>query len=401
MQVYRYRAFSKQGDILQGTLLALSVQEVSARLQRRELELISCHKAWIEKIAFLYSPRHQEQELLSFCFYLRYFLEAGFSLNYALQTMQGTFRGFFQGVIGAILEDIQRGSLFSQALQKQAPFMGPVLINLITTGEKSGRMCDALGLMIQNLHDQHEVRKSLGKALRYPITLFCLLGCVLGVLFATLVPSFITFFQSTQFSPTWETKLLISLYRERWFWGGLFLGCLGMIGVLTVLSKNSHIQYKTHQFINSIPYVGGFWLKLNLRPFLQTWVLLLQAKTDILEALKIASYSLESAYLKQKLEHLIQDIQHGQNLSKAFQRTHLLPDFFIRMVQLGEETGKLAQSMEQLNHLYKQELEEKLEKYIAAIEPLLLGGVGLILIWLISALFMPLYENLSCLQEVM
>ncbi|MGL5719616.1 MAG: type II secretion system F family protein, partial [Alphaproteobacteria bacterium] len=121
---------------------------------------------------------------------------------------------------------------------------------------------------------------------------------------------------------------------------------------------------------------------------------------DLLQSLKLSKSTLFSPYLRSKVEQVIDDIRQGQKLSQALERALLFPAFLIRMVQLGEETSQLQESLQQLSAMYAKETEDKLDILILGIEPGLLVTLGLLMMWFITALFLPLYENLPLLQEV-
>ncbi|MGL4426559.1 MAG: type II secretion system F family protein [Alphaproteobacteria bacterium] len=400
MNVYCYRAFNKQGNVLKGTIFAPSANDFLLKLQEKGLELISWHESWFKKNFTTRSPKHQHQDLVSFCSYLYYFLKAGLSISHALNEMQSVFHGFFQSIIVNLLHDIQQGALFSQALQKQAPFMGPVLISLVIAGEKSGNLETVLQTMIQILHQQNSTRKRLEKAFRYPLLLAAVLGCVFVTLFFYLVPPFIDFFEACHFVPSWETKLLISFYEDRSFWATVFGGLCGIGVGLFFFSKKTSVRLKLHRLLVKIPGMGPLWLKMQLRPFLDLLTLLLGSQIDLLQSLKLSKSTLFSPYLRSKVEQVIDDIRQGQKLSQALERALLFPAFLIRMVQLGEETSQLQESLQQLSVMYAKETEDKLDILILGIEPGLLITLGLLMMWLITALFLPLYENLPLLQEV-
>lgn len=400
MNVYCYRAFNKQGNVLKGTIFAPSVNDFLLKLQEKGLELISWHESWFKKNFFARSPKYQHQELISFCSYLYYFLKAGLSLSHALDEMQSVFHGFFQSIIVNLLHDIQQGSLFSQALQKQAPFMGPVLISLVIAGEKSGNLETVLQTMIQTLHQQHNTRKRLEKVYRYPLLLAGVLVCVFITLFFYLVPPFIDFFEACHFVPSWETKLLISFYEERSFWGAIFGILMGSGAGLFFFSKKNSVRLRLHRLWLRFPGISSLWLKMQLRPFLDLLTLLLDSQIDLLQSLQLSKSALFSPYLRSKVDLVIDDIRQGQKLSQVLERALLFPAFLIRMVQLGEETGQLRESLQQLSTMYAKETEDKLNLLILGIEPGLLIVLGLLMMWLVTALFMPLYENLPLLQEV-
>ncbi|MGL5784776.1 MAG: type II secretion system F family protein [Alphaproteobacteria bacterium] len=399
MNVYCYRAFNKQGNVLKGTIFAPSSSDFLLKLQEKGLELISWHESWFKKKCLARSPKHQHQDLISFCSYLYYFLKAGLSLSHALNEMQSVFQGFFQNIIVNLLQDIQQGSLFSEALQKQAPFMGPVLISLVVAGERSGNLETVLQTMIQILHQQHNRRKRLEKAFRYPLILAAVLLCAFGTLFFYLVPPFIDFFETCHFATSWETKLLISFYEDRSLWTTVLGALVGSGFSLFFFSKKAAVQLRLHRLLLKFPGVGALWLKVQLRPFLDLLTLLLGSQIDLLQSLQLSKSALLSPYLRAKVDLVIDDIRQGQKLSQALERALLFPAFLIRMVQLGEETSQLQESLEQLSAMYAKETEDKLNLLILGIEPGLLIILGLLMMWLISALFMPLYENLSLLQE--
>jgi type IV pilus assembly protein PilC len=400
MNVYCYRAFNKQGSVLKGTVFALSSSDLLLRLQEKGLELISCHESWLKKLFLTRNPKQGYQDLVSFCFYLHYFLKAGLSLSHALQEMQSVFQGFFQSIIVNLLHEIQQGALFSEALQKHAAFMGPVLISLVVAGEKSGNLESVLQTMIEILHHQQKTRKHLEKAFRYPLILAGVLLSVFVGLFLYLVPPFIDFFQACHFVPSWETTLLISFYENRSLWGTGLGFLMGTSVALFFLSKKHWVRLKLHSLWVTLPGIGPLWLKLQLRPFLDLLTLLLGSQMDLLLSLQLSKSALFSPYLRCKVDGVMEDIRQGKKLSQALERGLLFPTFLIRMVQLGEETSQLQASLQQLSAMYARETEDKLDGLIVAIEPSLLVSLGMLMMWLIRALFMPLYENLHLLQEV-
>ena len=138
--------------------------------------------------------------------------------------------------------------------------------------------------------------------------------------------------------------------------------------------------------------------KLILSRFTRNFSLLYEAGISVLDCLKISEDTVTNTYLASELEYIRHQVEEGSTIADAFSKGQLFPPLVLRMIQVGEMTGALGQSLANVSDFYSRDVTDLIDKIQAMIEPFMTVFMGLILGWIMLAVLGPIYDVISTVQ---
>lgn len=403
MTLYHYRAFDREGMMAQGIMDASSSASLSTKLQQLGYSLISASLSRTEThfLSYFFLQQVKLVDLKNFFLHLEQFETAGIALKESLEelcTLQES--KVFRKILLEINEDIQRGVLLSQALLKHPRVFDAIMASFIVVGEKTGRFSPALQHLTQYLNWKNTVHAKIFKALRYPLIMavFLLVTCI--ILVAIFVPELLSFILSFNLELPLSTRILVGCASFLSSFLPLLFILVGGTSCITLFFFQLHpagTSWK-NRIKEVLPFIGPLWCKLALSHFFHLFSALWESGVDVIEILDLTQNSSSSFHLKRILGKVKEDVQEGQSLSLAFQRTNVFPSIVIRMINVGEKTSTLAPNLSAIKDYLNTSLQEEIDHFISLLEPLMLLIIGGLMAWIIMAVFLPLYETLVTLE---
>jgi type IV pilus assembly protein PilC len=146
-------------------------------------------------------------------------------------------------------------------------------------------------------------------------------------------------------------------------------------------------RFKLH-----IPLVGGVLHRFAIMQFTQSLGTLLAGGTPMVPAIEIASQSITNQLVSTKIQGIVQNVREGEPLWRSLDNTQVLSDLAVEMIKVGESTGALTEMLANVSEFYDEEIEARLARMVAAIEPIILVGMGLVIAVLLYAFYLPLFQ---------
>ena len=397
MTLYRYKAIGKEGALQKGVLEAPSPSELKSHLRNLGVSLIT----YSVDISFLFSRNVKSRALMDLCLYLEQFENAGIPLKESLEELrQGRNTPKLQAILVEVIKDIECGLLFSKALTKHPKVFDSIFIGLIAVGEKTGNLSFAYHHLFQHLKWVDEVQSQTVKALRYPLIMALVLFAVVLVLMTVLVPELVKFIQSSSADLPLSTLILISISR---FFRDYFLLIIVTSGIHIVLLM-AFLKYHPRgplwkdRLLSIFPLIGPLRKMISLARFCHVFAVLFGSGIDILQALQTARKSLKLGQMYEALERVETLVREGNSLSCAFQKVDVFPSMVVRMVRVGEQTSSLQKTLLHVKEYFDTTLKRHVDHMVGLTKPLMILSIGLVMAWVIYAVFLPLYDTLSTLD---
>ena len=152
------------------------------------------------------------------------------------------------------------------------------------------------------------------------------------------------------------------------------------------------------QFFFKIPLIGGFKKRILFNKFIKTLSLLLNAKIDLLKSLEKSKDCHPNQTLREDFFKIYKDVQMGLKLSQALQNYKFISPVALRYIQLGEETGNLGPLLQKATDLQTKQINQSVQTLLAWLEPSLIIVIGCLLIWIVMATILPIYDSLSIFE---
>jgi len=343
---------------------------------------------------FISTKPVRREEVYVFANQLAVLLDAGLSMLAALSILyQQTEDARFRKVIAHIQEDINAGATVTKAFSSLPDVFPQLFVSMIRAAQVGGQLPQILRLVSHYLQEQDEVDKKLKSAIVYPKFVFIFFMLVLmGILFG-LVPKFEETFKSFGSELPAPTQLLLDF--SRFAFDNLVFGIVGIVA--------SFISYKRFKKTDAgrlffakvklrIPVVGDLTQKSSLSKFCRTLKILMQSGVPLVESLEIAGETAENILFTNALKNIKQGVIGGQSLSKKMNEFAIFPAMVVKMIATGEESGSLGKMLKSISELYDTHVDTKIAGLTTIIEPALMIGIGIIVVIVILALYLPIFN---------
>jgi type IV pilus assembly protein PilC len=403
MPIYRYRAVTELGQVRTGRTEALNLPDLEARLMQIRLELIEARSATAASWLATRGRAAQPKDLITFCLHLSQVTRAGISLLDGLRDLvDQAEHPRFRVVLGNVVEAIQSGTGFADALAAHPRAFDRTFVALIRAGEQSGNIPQTFQRLAESLKWQDEIRASFKKLLIYPAFGLTIIVGVFLFLMIYLVPQLAVFIRSMSGGhlPLQTAVLLaISGFLVHHWWVLLALPAGIAAAIILVLRYASDALLTQLDGLKlRLPLIGLTLKKIALARFAGTLGMMYASSIPILSALDLAAAAAGNRALTQAVMECKSKIADGLTIAESFEHAKLFPKLVIRMLRIGEMTGELDRSLANVGYFYDREITEAIEGLKAIIEPVLTVFMGSILGWLILSMLGPLYDTIAKLK---
>jgi len=398
MTYYRYTAIDQLGRQQRGCMDVPSEQSLVECLQQQELELLTYK---LGQPLFRRQPRVNSAVLIVFCIQMEQLLQAGVPLLQAIAELaeQSEHKGL-QAALRILYRDLEAGRLLSQAFQAQANIFPPLFGQLVDAGERTGQLSEIFGHLTRTLSWQAELLAQIRRGLTYPAVLCVMVAVAAYVMLTFLVPQMASFLQGLGQELPWSTRLLLTLSDVVMAYGGwLLLGMVLLLGALILIVRHSpKAALLLDQCLLKIPVFGRLLHQLVLARLCRFLGLMYQTGIPLLQALEWCQPLLEQRVMALALADVHQRVQAGESLTSSFKATLQFPPLMLRMLSVGETTGALDRMLLQLAAFYDREVQSQLQTLLRLLEPALTISMGLMLLFLMAAVMLPVYDSFSSLR---
>ena len=302
-------------------------------------------------------------------------------------------------ILQQVRYDVSTGESLSDAFAKYPRIFSKLYISSLQAGEKSGNIPDALIKHVAYLKQMMALKRKLISASVYPLILTGASVAVLFLLLIFVVPSFTkTYFESGTQLPA-MTMVLITFsntVKNQFLYLAIFI-------VLIVIFWNRALRHEAwrtmqDQWLLKMPYLGALYVSYATALVLRTVAMVLAAGAPLIESVRIAAGTLNNLFLRDKLIQVVRRITEGNGFSEALEETESFPHLAIRMIAAGESGGELEQVLVDAADFYDEDVEAKLAIISAAIEPTLMIIMGLLIGFIVLAMYMPIFQLAGTIQ---
>jgi len=396
MALYSYKAIDGRGKSLMGQIEAINLIDLELRLQRMGLDLIVGGPA--SRRSSMFKGAIGRPELINFCFHLDQLTSAGVAILEALTDLRDSVENpRFREVISGLIESIQGGQNLSSAMADYKEVFPKVFANLIRAGEETGRMSQVLKSLGENLKWEDELIAQTKKLMMYPAFVGSIVLAVTMFLMIYLVPQMIGFIKSSGQAIPLQTRILIQVsgFFINYWWAVLIAPVIAVAGIKLALTRSPAFRYKFDEFKLRVPLLGPIQRKIILSRFASIFAMMYSSGITILDCIKSSEDIAGNLVISEGLARAGQQIAEGKNVSTAFQDVGLFPPLVIRMLRVGESSGKLDNALLNVSYFYNRDVKEAIGKVEVMIEPAMTVILGALLGWVMLSVLGPIYDSVS------
>jgi len=396
MALYSYKAIDGRGRSLMGQIEAINLIDLELRLQRMGLDLIAGGLA--KRRASMFKGAIGRPDLINFCFHLEQLTAAGVPILESLADLRDSVENpRFREVISGLIESIQGGQNLSAAMADYADVFPVVFASLIRAGEETGRMSQVLESLAENLKWEDELITQTKKLMMYPAFVGSIVLVVTMFLMIYLVPQMIGFVKSTGQAIPLQTRILIQVsgFFINYWWAVLIAPVIAFAGIRLAIARSPALRYRFDDFKLRLPLLGPIQRKIILSRFASIFAMMYSAGITIIDCIKTSEDIAGNLVIREGLERAGQQIAEGKNVSTAFQDAGLFPPLVIRMLRVGESSGKLDDALLNVSYFYNRDVKDAIGKVEVMIEPAMTVILGALLGWGMLSVLGPIYDSIT------
>lgn len=301
--------------------------------------------------------------------------------------------GYFKDeVIYKIIKDIEDGGSLSVALNKYPQIFSSLFVNMIKAGEVGGILPSVLKRVDHFLNHSHRLRQRVRLAMMYPSFVLIIAMIILTGLITFVVPSFTKIFADLGGKMPVATQILITVssVMNRFWYVMPFIIALFIV-LFQLSKKDPKLQILMDKIKLRLPIIGQLIVNIEVSRFSRLLGTLLMSGVPILESLKIAADTSGNYVFSSAIDATRRSIEKGSNVWSSMEEHEIFPKILTRMVNVGEESGQLDKILLQIADEYEEEAEDSITGLTALLEPLLLVIMGVIVGFIVVALFFPIF----------
>ena len=398
----RYKAVTKDGKPIRGSIESQDPSEAAAYLRQRELIPIEINQEAQTNFLHLFSgvKKVKSKDLVLFTRQLSSMLSSGLTLIKSLEILKDqTANKVIQETLGGILIDLQEGTPFSASIAKYPEIFPQIYISLVKAGESSGLLDKIFLRLADNLEKQQKLRSTVKSALTYPVIIIVLMSGVMLIMFIFVIPQLTKLYASLNAPLPAITKITIgisSIIGKLW---PLLIGVLGLLYYAYSRWKKTLKGRETiDTYILKVPLVGKIKKQSILAEFSRTFGLLMGTGTLVVDALSQSADVTGNIIYENAIGEISKRVEKGITVGEAMSAYPLFPTLLIQLVKVGEETGKMDENLLKASDYFEEEVNQLVKTLSTAMEPLIMIVLGLMVGFLIFSVITPIYGLLSSIH---
>lgn len=368
-----------------------SAEDAARQAKERGLTVLSVKSMEaLIKLPKLFTSRFSlslfSQELLAL-------MDAGLPQVEALETiLEKERRVLNRKIMNAIIMSLYEGRSLSAAMQQFPEQFPPLFVAMVRSSEKTGNIGDSLKRYISYQAQIDVIRKKITSASVYPVVLLSAGGLVTLFLMLYVVPKFSQIYQDMGHELPFFSRLLMNWGQLLGNHRPLVLAMLvaGVSGLFYVATRSS-VQIWALKKIKKLPNIGNRIQIYQLARFYRTFGMLLKGGVPVVPALDMVSGLLQQE-LQAQLKLATETIREGQPVSVALDRYGLTTPIALRLLRVGERTGRLDEMADRIANLYDDDMARWIDWFTKLFEPLLMAFIGLVIGLIVVMMYFPIFE---------
>lgn len=404
MPGYSYVAVDSRGKEKRGKMDAENREEVVRQLKNDGLIPVSIREQGVlnKEIDFSIGKKVKPRDLSVFCRQFVSITQAGVPMKEALQMLtEQTENKYLKQAVANVLANVEKGNTLADSLAAEKDIFPDIMVHMVEAGESSGSLDTSFARMAVHFEKEAKLKATIRKATIYPIILiFAVIG-VIAVMLLFVIPIFIDMFADLDVEMPALTMGVMNL--SKWTAGHWYVILAVIVAVILAyqaIYRTDQGRLKIDLIKMKIPLLGKLNVKSTCAQFARTMSTLMAAGVPTIDCLETVAKIVKNIHYKNALMKAREEVMKGIPLSEPLETSGVFPPMVYHMTSIGEDTGNMEDMLTKLADYYDEEVEITTQSVLAAMEPLIIVFMALIVGTLVIAVIMPIgtmYEGLDSL----
>ena len=364
------------------------------RLRISEAKIKEKPKDLLENVSFL-QKKVTQKDIVVFTRQLATMISAGLALVQCIEILaKQQDNPTFKKVLIQIQTDVESGTTFADSMRKHPKAFDTLYCNMIEAGETAGILDTILNRLATYIEKAQALKRKVKGAMTYPVIVIGISIVILGVILVFVIPVFESMFADMDATLPAPTQLVVSMSD---FVKNNIVIAIPILGILIFLFsriyKTEKGRAKIDQFALQLPLIGSLLRKVAVAKFCRTLGTLLQSGVPILESLQVVARTAGNMVIERAVLRSAESIAEGRPLAEPLDESGVFPNLVVQMIDVGESVGTLDAMLAKISDFYDEEVDQAVENLTAAIEPLMIVGLGGMIGGIIVAMYLPIFSD--------
>ncbi len=394
MASFHYRAIDNTSRMFQGKIEASDEFDLAERLRADGLSLIEASK---EKFILPSRLRMNEKNLLSFTYFLHLIFSSGVSVMQGLRdiALQSAHKKISE-TAGLIHTDLSTGKSISESMALHPRIFPAFYVSMIRAGEVSGKLEGVLTDIMAYLEWQIQLKKDIKSLLAYPVIIIIAVCLLITLLFVFIMPKFITIIKSLQVAIPLPTVILMAIVEFfKTYWPIMLLLAVAGPVLMKILYRTPGGKTFFDGLLMQLPLINTFIRKINHSRYFRTFSTLYRSGLSMNDTLRISTDVVKNAVIARSFNRVSNAVLGGDAFNQALRDTGAFDPLLVNMVEVGEKTGTLDDTVLRISEIYDREVPETLKKIFTILEPVIIMLLGGVVLMTLASFFLPFYRMIG------
>lgn len=393
---FRYQAVAVDGSTHEGVIAAVNAQHVEDYLTQQKLLPITIAPVQERRPLTLFGmlKGNTYEDLITFTNQLATLYRAGIPLLRSLTLIKiGKPTGRFNYVIHQLRVGIESGRQLSEVMSDYPDLFSKVYVAGVAAGEESGKLDVTLDELSVMLEREMEIARQLKSATRYPLIVIGVLLAAAAVMMIYVIPKFIDFYSAFSAELPLPTRILIgasSFVTNYWPYTIGFIIAAGF--AFRHLLSNPKGRAWFDKRLVSLPIFGDLIIKSNVARFTLMFRILFRSGLPIIKSIDLLIGAIKNTAIAAELIILQDLFRKGQEIGTSLDKFKYFPEMALQLIAIGVESGSLDRTLEEVGNHYSKEVMYRSRQMTAIIEPILTVVLGVFVLILALAMFLPMWN---------
>lgn len=401
MPYFAYKGRNARGELLQGVIESPDSGAVADQLFSTgvtPIEIVATKKPATDGGDNLWA-KLTEQKIRSidvqlFSRQLYTLLKSGVPIMRGLAGLQeSAINKSFGRVVKDLRESLDAGRELSAAMRRHPDVFSSFYLSMVRVGETTGRLDEIFLRLFDHLEFEREMRERVKTALRYPIFVVIAMVVAIAVINIFVIPAFAKVYAGFNAELPLMTRILLATSNFTVTYWPLLLAAIAGAGVaFRMYIGTPKGRFHWDKVKLRIPIVGKILLKGALARFARSFALSSKSGVPIVQGLSVVAQTVDNAYISSRVEQMRDGVERGESILRTSVAAGVFTPVVLQMIAVGEETGAIDDLMDEIGAMYEREVDYELKTLSAQIEPILLLGLGILVLILALGVFLPIWD---------
>src|SRR5687768_10007784 len=397
MAMYSYTARSPSGDITKGEMDVKSREEVISYLRKNRLIRVKVEQKKGTSGVSSFGTGVQTRDIVIFTRQFATMINSGLPLVQSLDILaKQSENKSLRKVIEQVLYDVESGNTLADAMGSHPKVYTELYKNMVAAGEAGGILDTILLRLATFLEKADALRRKIKGAMIYPTVIFTVAGGAVTVLLLFVIPTFQTMFEAAGVPLPLPTQIVINLSEAlQAYWWAIFGSIIAGLFMLKQWYKTPAGMLFLDRLLLNVPIIGPMQRKAAIARFTRTLGTLVSSGVSILDGLEITARTAGNRVIHDAIMESRASIAGGETISEPLKRCGVFPPMVTSMINVGEQTGGLDEMLTKIADFYDEEVDAAVEALLAAMEPIMIVFLGVVVGGMIIAMYLPIFDMMN------